>query len=452
MTRLFGTNGIRGVVGKDMNVGLAVRVAKAIGTHFQGGPVALARDTRLSGPMLSQAVASGLMAAGCEVIDLGVVPTPCAQYYIHRAGTLAGGVVITASHNPREFNGIKAVDAHGMEMDRSEEETIEAIYSEERFRTVDWAHVGSLRTDGSAIDRYLAGILSKVDAEAIRKRAFTVAADPGNGAGCVTTPYLLRALGCRVVSLNGQPDGSFPGRLPEPTQEHLGDLMRLVVQARADLGVAHDGDADRAIFVDEKGSFLHGDKSLAILARGELRARGGLVVTPVSTSSVIDDVVRDAGGTVKRTKVGSPIVARVMFEEGAAFGGEENGGVIFPAHQVCRDGGMSLAKMLDELAREGKSLSAVAAALPQYSLRKAALEVPIERREAVLEALVHLAEGRRVETLDGVKIHESDGWVLVRPSGTEPLFRVYAEARTPERAESLAKEGLDLIRRAMQGP
>ncbi len=449
MTRLFGTNGIRGVVGKDMTAELAVRVGKAIGTHFEGGPVALARDTRLSGPMLSLAVASGLMAAGCEVIDLGVVPTPCAQFYVHTLGTLKGGVVITASHNPREFNGIKAVDVHGMEMDRKEEEAIEAIYSEGRYRTADWSRVGSVRTDGSAIDRYLGGIVSKVDVEAIRKRAFTVVADPGNGAGTVTTPYLLRDLGCKVISLNGQPDGAFPGRPPEPTQEHLGDLMRLVVQAHADLGVAHDGDADRAIFVDEKGSFLYGDKSFALLARAELRARGGLVVTPVSTSSVIDDVAREAGGTVRRTRVGSPIVAHVMFSDGAAFGGEENGGVIFPEHQFCRDGGMSLAKMLDYLAREGKPLTALVAALPQYSLAKEGLEVPVERRQAVLDVIVRLAKDRTVDTLDGVKIHEPDGWVLVRPSGTEPLFRVYAEAKSPERAKALAKEGLDLIRQAL---
>ena len=450
MTRLFGTNGIRGVVGKDMTAELAVRVGRAIGTHFEGGPVALARDTRLSGPMLSLAVASGLMASGCEVVDLGVVPTPCAQYYVHTLGTLKGGVVITASHNPREFNGIKAIDVRGMEMDRAEEEAIEAIYSEERYHTADWERVGSLRADGSAIDRYLAAILSTVDAEAIRKRTFTVAVDPGNGAGCVTTPYLLRSLGCRVVSLNGQPDGAFPGRLPEPTQEHLGDLLRLVVQADADLGVAHDGDADRAIFVDEKGSFLYGDKSLALLARAELRTRGGLVVTPVSTSSVIEDVVQEAGGTVKRTRVGSPIVARVMLREGASFGGEENGGVIFPAHQFCRDGAMALAKLLDYLALEGKALSALVAALPQYSLSKNGLEVPVERRQAVLDAIVRLATGRRVETLDGVKVHEPDGWVLVRPSGTEPLFRVYAEAKSPERAKALAEEGLDLIRRALK--
>ena len=454
MTRLFGTNGIRGVVGTDMTADLAVRVGRAIGTFFAGGSVALARDPRLSGPMLSRAVASGLMAAGCDVVDLGMVPTPCAQFYVHDHKGLKGAVVITASHNPREFNGIKAIDGHGMEMRREDEEAIESIFFEDRARAASWSEVGSLRTDGSAVDRYLHAILSHVDAAAIRKRKFTVVADPGNGAGCVTTPYLLRELGCRVVSLNGQPDGAFPGRLPEPTVDHLGDLLRLVAQAHADLGVAHDGDADRAIFVDGTGTFLFGDRSFALLAKAEVQRHPGLVVTPVSTSSVIDDVVREAGGRVQRTRVGSPIVARTMFESGAVFGGEENGGLIFPAHQFCRDGAMTLAAMLDLLAREGHSLSELNAALPQYSLHKGSLEVPIQRRQEVLDRIVALAKGREVETLDGVKVHEADGWFLVRPSGTEPLFRVYAEARTPERARALAEEGLELVRKAsaVRGP
>ena len=450
MTRLFGTNGIRGVVGRDMTASLAVRVGHAIGTHFGEGTVALARDPRLSGPMLARAVAAGLMASGLEVVDLGMVPTPCAQYYVHTHPALRGGVVITASHNPREFNGIKALDAQGMEMAREEEEAIESIYFEERFRTVDWSAVGDLRSDTGAADLYLRAILGRVDAEAIRKRRLTVVADPANGAGCVTTPYLLRALGCRVLTLNGQPDGAFPGRLPEPTVEHLGDLLRMVVEAKADLGVAHDGDADRAIFVDENGGFLYGDKSLALLARAELAARGGLVVTPVSTSSVLEDIVKEAGGRLLRTRVGSPIVARTMLAQGAVFGGEENGGIIFPAHQFCRDGGMTLAKMLEVVAKDGRPLSELAAALPQYSLQKMAVEVPVDQREATLGALLGLVQGRDVDTTDGVKIRTSDGWVLVRPSGTEPLFRVYAEAKSADRAKALAAEGADLVRRAVR--
>ena len=449
MTRLFGTNGIRGVVGEAMNADLAVKVGRAIGTFFEGGPVGLARDPRLSGPMLARAAASGLMSAGCDVIDLGMVPTPCAQYFVAKSGHLKGAIVVTASHNPREFNGLKAIDARGMEMRREDEESIEAIFFEGRFHAAAWSDVGSSRADDTAIPRYMEAIEAKVDAEAIRKRNPMVVVDPGNGAGCVVTPYLLRSLGCRVLTLNAQPDGAFPGRLPEPTPDHLGDLMRVVSEVHADLGIAHDGDADRATFVDDKGAFVVGDKALALLARAAVKGRGGTVVTPVSTSSVLEEVVRASGGKVIRTRVGSPIVARAMFESGAAFGGEENGGVIFPDHQFCRDGAMSAAKMLELIAHEGKSLSALVAALPQYHIKKANVEVPVERRDAFLAAIVELAKGRKVDSTDGVKILEADGAVLVRPSGTEPIFRVYAEAKTPNRADTLAEEGVSLIKKAL---
>src|SRR6267143_4100893 len=436
MTRLFGTNGIRGVIGESMNADLAVKVG-------------LARDPRLSGPMLARAAASGLMSAGCDVIDLGMAPTPCAQYFVAKSGHLKGAIVVTASHNPREFNGLKAIDALGMEMRREDEESIEAIFFENRFHAAAWSDVGSSRIDDTAVPRYMDAILAKVDAEAIQKRNPMVVVDPGNGAGCVVTPYLLRSLGCKVLSLNAQPDGAFPGRLPEPTPDHLGDLMRVVSEVQADLGIAHDGDADRATFVDETGAFVVGDKALALLARDALKGRGGTVVTPVSTSSVVEEVVSAAGGKMVRTRVGSPIVARTMFESGAAFGGEENGGVIFPDHQFCRDGAMAAAKMLELLARERQPLSVLIAALPQYHIRKANVPVPVERREAVLRSIVDLAKGRKVDTTDGVKIVERDGAVLVRPSGTEPIFRVYAEGKTPERAEALASEGVELVHKAL---
>src|SRR2546422_1080639 len=355
MTRLFGTNGIRGIVGPEMNADLALKVGRAIGTSFGGGTVVLGRDTRLSGPMLARAAASGLMSAGCDVIDLGVVPTPCEQYFLAKSGHLKGGVVVTASHNPREFNGIKALDARGMEMRREEEEAIESIFFDGKFHVAASSEVGSIRSDDGANHQYLEAILAKVDVAAIRKSAFTVVVDPGNGAGCVVTPYLLRSLGGRVISLNAQPDGAFPGRMPEPIPDHLGDLMRVVSEVHADLGIAHDGDADRAIFVDDNGSFVYG----------------------------------------------------------------------------------------------GKSLSALVAALPQYHLKKVNVSVPVERRDAVLASLVELTKGRKVDTTDGVKIVEADGAVLVRPSGTEPIFRVYAEGRTPERADALAAEGVDFIKKAL---
>jgi len=449
MTRLFGTNGIRGVVGEGMNAELALQVGRAIGTFFGGGPVALARDTRLSGPMLARAAASGLMSAGCDVIDLEVVPTPCAEYFVAKSGHLKGALIVTASHNPREFNGLKAIDGRGMEMNREDEEAIEAILFGSQFTSAAWSDVGSIRTDDTAIPRYTEGIRSKVDVAAIRRRAPTVVIDSGNGAGCLVSPYLLRSLGCRVITLNGQPDGAFPGRLPEPTPEHIGDLMRVVSEVHADLGVAHDGDADRATFVDDHGAFVVGDQSFALLAGAAVKDRGGTVVTPVSTSSLIEDAVGPFGAKVVRTRVGSPIVGRTMFESGAVIGGEENGGVIFPDHQFCRDGAMSAAKMLELIAHEGKPLSALVAALPRYHITKTNVSVPVEQREAVLAAIVDLSKGRKVDTTDGVKILEPDGAVLVRPSGTEPIFRVYAEARTSARAEALAAEGVALIRTAL---
>src|SRR5256712_10721025 len=450
MTRLFGTNGIRGIVGPEMNADLALKVGRAIGTSFGGGTVVLGRDTRVSGPMLARAAASGLMSAGCDVIDLGVVPTPCEQYFLAKSGHLKGGVVVTASHNPREFNGIKALDARGMEMRREDEEAIESIFFDGTFHVAAWAEVGSIRSDDGANHQYLEAILAKVDLAAIRKSAFTVVVDPGNGAGCVVTPYLLRSLGCRVISLSGQPDGTFPGRMPEPIPDHLGDLMRVVSEVHADLGIAHDGDAGRAIFVDDKGSFVYGDKSLALLAKAAIQGRGGTVVTPVSTSSLIDDVVRAAGGTVVRTRVGSPIVAGVMFETGATFGGEENGGAIFPDHQFCRDGAMAAAKMLEILAHARKTLSALEAELPEYHIKKAHVPVPADQRDALRTPIVAHAKGRKVDTTDGVKILEADGAVLVRPSGTEPIFRVYAEGRTSARADALAAEGVDLVKKALR--
>jgi phosphomannomutase/phosphoglucomutase len=449
MTRLFGTNGIRGVVGEGMDADLAVKVGRALGTFFGGGPVALARDPRLSGPMLARAAASGLMSAGCDVVDLGMVPTPCAQYFVAKSGHLKGALVVTASHNPREFNGLKAIDARGMEMRREDEESIEAIFFEGRFHAAAWSEVGSPRTDETAVHQYMEGIRSKVDAEAIGKRNPFVVVDPGNGAGCVVSPYLLRSLGCRVLTLNAQPDGAFPGRMPEPTPDHLGDLMHVVSEVHADLGIAHDGDADRATFVDETGAFVVGDKALALLARAALKSRGGTVVTPISTSSVVEEVVRASGGKMVRTRVGSPIVARTMFESGAVFGGEENGGAIFPDHQFCRDGAMTAAKMVELLAHDGKPLSALVAALPQYHIKKANVSVPTDRRDAVLRSIADLAKGRKVDTTDGIRIVEKDGAVLVRPSGTEPIFRVYAEARTAPRADALVEEGVALIKKAL---
>ncbi|MGC9307437.1 MAG: phosphoglucosamine mutase [Thermoplasmatota archaeon] len=435
MSRLFGTNGVRGVTNDDMNVELALNLGRAIGTFF-AGDIAIGTDTRTSNEMLKQAVVAGITSTGCDVFDAGLVPSPVLQYYV-RQHDLAAGVIITASHNPPQFNGIKVVAGDGTELGAETEEQIEGIYFSQTWTTSAWHDVGMVQSV-AAIGGYLDGVTASVDVAAIAEKQFTVVADCGNGAGCVVYPYLLRQLGCRVITLNAQPDGTFPGRNAEPVEENVGELVSLMQSSDADLGVAYDGDADRAIFVDENGGYVSGDKTLAITAAHAVAEHGGIVVTPVSTSSCVEEMVKQKGGTVHYTQVGSPIVARKMIEVDATFGGEENGGLIFPGHQYCRDGGMATAALLEIMALRDMPLSALAAEVPSYALVKTKVSCPHERKQEIMQAFIDAEEGE-VDTTDGAKVMFDDAWVLVRPSGTEPIIRVYVEATEPSRAEELAE-------------
>jgi phosphomannomutase/phosphoglucomutase len=291
-----------------------------------------------------------------------------------------------------------------------------------------------------------------VDVARIRRRHFTVVLDCGNGASVTTSPDLLRRLGCRVITLNGNPDGTFPGHLSEPTEGNIQDLLRIVPAVGADLGIAHDGDADRAVFVDASGRFVPGEETLALLARDAVeRAAGGIVVSPVSASQSLEDAVRPHGGSVIYTRVGSPAVTHEMESQKAVFGGEENGGLIFPKFQYARDGGMSAAGVLDLLARKDLTLAEALKTVPRYSLVREKVSCPVEARVSVMaQAQATLTEGAdRVVTLDGIKAYRDGGWILLRPSGTEPLLRIFAESKDPVRARALADEGLNAVRRAL---
>ncbi len=264
--------------------------------------------------------------------------------------------------------------------------------------------------------------------------------DCGNGAAAFTTPKLLERLGVRYVTLNADPNGAFPGHNSEPVPENTKDLIELVRTGGFDFGVIHDGDADRSIFVDDRGRYMYGDRSLALVAYHKVKAKnGGLVVTTVGSSKCVEDATRMAGGEIMYTRVGSPVVARAMMEHGAVFGGEENGGLIFPEMQHCRDGGMAVAAMLEAVAKHGK-LSEQLDRIPSYSQFKTKTPCPDDMKEKVMAALSKSAGGGRVDTTDGVKIFLDDGWVLVRPSGTEALFRVFTEAKTPEKARQMAED------------
>jgi len=438
MTRLFGTNGVRGTVNEDMDVDLALDLAKAIGTWIgKDKEVAIGTDTRASNFMLKNSVSSGLMATGCDVVDLGEVPTPALQYYTKESADF--GIAITASHNPPEFNGIKCVNDDGTELIKWMEEEIEEIYFSKDFDLVDWYEVGKKKSD-DALELYSEAIEDKIDKEVIRRAKPKVILDCANGAGCHFTPYLLRRLGCKVITLNAQPDGSFPGHNSEPTPENLQDLIRLTSKTDADIGIAHDGDADRTIFIDEEGEYIHGDRTLTLLAEKLVKKNGGgTVVTPVSSSSSVADVVEENGGELIYTAVGSPIVARKMMEEKALFGGEENGGLIFADHQYCRDGPMSAAKIVELVAKEGK-LSDLINELPQYSLEKRSVECPDEMKDPLLDRLKEFYSEKDHDDTDGLKIYYEEGWVLIRASGTEPKYRIYSEAPDEIEAENLAIE------------
>ncbi|MCL2295544.1 MAG: phosphoglucosamine mutase, partial [Methanomassiliicoccaceae archaeon] len=334
--RLFGTNGVRGIVNMDMTSDLALQMGRAIGSTIRG-TMAIATDTRMSADMIKTAVSSGLMSVGVNVIDLGVLPTPAIQFYIKTHDNVKGGVMITASHNPPQFNGIKCISSDGTEASREEEERIEARYSE-KIPCAPWNSIGKMCRVGGAGEEYVDAVISKVDADVIRKAGLKVCLDCANGAAYETSPLLLKKLNVEVVAINCDPHGEFSGHPSEPTEENLTDLLHLTRSTESDLGIAHDGDADRCVFVTGDGEYVSGDKSLALISKYILSKKKRLVVTPVSSSSLIEEVVNGSGGEILYTAVGSPIVARKMIETGAVFGGEENGGLIFPEMQYCRDG------------------------------------------------------------------------------------------------------------------
>lgn len=445
MPRLFGTNGVRGIVNEDMNIELASNLGMAIGTYLAGGKVAIGTDTRTSKDMLKSAVISGLLSTGSSIVDLEVVPTPVLQYYV-KCSVARHGVVITASHNPPRFNGIKCIDGDGTELSREEEEKLETIYFGKTFKKVPWDMIGIVEQEVNAIEPYIKGVMKHIDAKAVMKAGPKVVLDCGNGAGSLVSPYLLERMGCKVVTLNAHPQGTFPGHESEPTPENLEDLIKATINFGADVGIAHDGDADRTIFIDEKGNYLYGDRILALVSQEMLRENnGGVIVTTVASSLALGDVTKDNKGEIIYTKVGSPIVARKMMETKAIFGGEENGGLIFPKHQFCRDGGMAAAKVVEIIAKRGKTLSELIADLPKYHLYKTKVQCPHEKKEVALKEFAGSIEGMEIDDTDGVKILMEGAWVLVRPSGTEPIYRIFAEAKDSIKARELAEQNKKII-------
>lgn len=469
-TLMVGVSGVRGLVGTDLTPEVVARWAAAFGTWacaVRGAPsarrrrprVAVGRDSRTSGPMFAHAATAGLMSVGCEVIDLGLVPTPTAQLAVehHRA---AGGIVLTASHNPIEWNALKFVGPDGMFLDVPAGARVRELAADGRLDRAGYDALGGVGVDPDAIERHLDAVLALpgLDVRAIRRRRFRVALDTVRGAGGAVMPALLERLGCRVAGVNLETDGRFP-RPPEPLPEHLGPLGVLVRRHKADLGMAVDPDVDRLALVDERGRAIGEDYTLAFAVRAVLGRKTGkrdpkghgvgggkrVVVCNLSTSLVVDDAARAFGATVVRTPVGEAHVARKMLELAAPIGGEGNGGVICPALHAGRDGPVAAALVLALLVRGRARVSELVAAAPRYAIVKHKVDRGARRAEHGM-AEVYAGLRRRfpdaaADTQDGLRLAWPDRWLHVRPSGTEPIIRLIAEARTAPEAERLIDEG-----------
>lgn len=441
--RIFGTNGVRGIFGKDFEFNLIINLSYSLATFFKSGRILLGRDVRLSSPIISRLVSSVINSAGLDVWDAGIIPTPCLQFATKKY-EYAGGLMITASHNPPEYNGIKPIASDGVELSRDDELKVEEIFSKKNYDRMDGC--GVLSQENNIVNPYIETVLSLINADNIRRRKFKVIMDLGNGVQGTVAPFLLQRLGCQVITINGEMDGSFPGRGSEPTTNNLSQLSQIVKDLDADLGVAYDGDGDRSIFCDEMGIAHTGDKVGTLLVRYLLRSRhnGAEIVCPINTTMLLSKVADEEKSKVTFTKVGSVEVSRQMLAHGSILGMEENGGFMYGKINVVRDGAMTTALLLEMLASSetNESLSQMLNKLPKTYQYKTKFECGTNTiANRAVESCLSYKNPIKSETIDGAKIWpDNDSWLLVRPSGTEPLLRLYAESMDESRLSSMVHE------------
>ena len=448
---MVSVSGVRGRVGEALTPEVVATFAAAFGVWAQrqsrGRPVILGRDSRVSGPMFHRVAMSALQSVGASVVDIGLTTTPTCQLAVehHEA---AGGLMISASHNPIEWNALKFIGPSGMFLEAKEASAMRTIV-EQGIPRATWEDLGTVGTDEFAVDRHLERVLSIpfLDTQAIRDRRYHVALDCVRGAGAVIVPQLLERLGCEVTTIHLEPDGRFP-HAPEPVPENLGDLEQLVHDCGADIGLAVDPDVDRLALVSEAGKAIGEDYTLAFAAQLVLRHQPGTVVTNLSTSRVVEDAVTRGNGTLLRAPVGEINVAVRMRDAKAVIGGEGNGGVILPSVHLGRDAPVGIALILQLMVETGATVSALASDLPKYFIVKDKLDRPKASLDSVYSALRNVFADAEVDTQDGLRLAWGDRWLHVRPSGTEHIVRVIAEAPTEQDARRLvqrAREPLDRL-------
>jgi len=443
MAKFFGTNGIRGIFSEDFTLEFVHDMTLAIGTYFEQGPVLIGFDGRDSSPVICKVVCSALNSLGIDCNVAGIVPTPCLEFAVKTLG-YSGGIMITASHNPPQYNGIKPAAKDGVEISRDDELIIEDIYLQKNWIKT-FKNWGTTGTEERAIETYLKGIISQVDSKLIESKHFKVVLDLGNGAQAVSSPDFCKIMQCETFLINQNIDGDFPGRGSEPTPQNLSELSKTVLENNADMGIAFDGDGDRSIFCDNKGNILTGDKSALVLTQHILKTNpNSLIITCLNSGSNIEVLADKFYSKVIRTKVGSVEVSRKMVLTDALIGFEENGGFMYGKHNQVRDGCMALALMLDFLATS-ETLYGEIAKLPPSFTTKDKVSCSPEKVSKLISSLKEKFPNS--DTTDGIKIKiDSKNWVMIRPSGTEPIVRVYAESESQEKLDVLMSEYLKKVK------
>jgi len=451
LTLKIGISGVRGIVGDSLTPQLVASFAGAFGTYCGAGPILVGTDSRPSREMVKQAVIAGLLSAGCTPIDVGIVPVPALQNHVREAKAF-GGICVTASHNPIQWNALKFFGPDGIILRPNQAAELVDLYHQGEYTRVPAAEMRDVQADVDTIRLHHEAVLATVDVAAIRARKFKVAVDCCNGAASLATPAFLRALGCEVIELYTDPDQPFP-RNPEPIPENLGELCRVTREGKADLGFAQDADADRLAIVDEHGAPLGEECTLPLVIRHLLKhnpeAREKPVIVNISTSRMVDDVAAEFGAPLIYTRVGEVNVVEAMLAKGAIIGGEGNGGVIAPRVNPCRDSFVGMALVLEALAKEGGSLSAMRAKIPDYAIVKTRVECPTRQVAPALRALREAYRGEEIDTIDGIKIIRPDRWAQARGSNTEPIIRITVEAPTEVDARALAGEVVECLERAL---
>lgn len=446
-TLKFSESGVRGVVGESLTPRLVLELAAAFGSYLGGGDVAVGRDTRSSGAALNRALCAGLASVGCQVIDLGVAPTPTMQFMTRKLGA-SGAVVLTASHNPMDWNALKFIGRSGTFLDRQEAAELFDIYTQGAFdyKPEDRLLKKRFLTDG--FEEHKKSIFSRIDVERIRSRHFRVAVDCVNGVGAVYTVPFLRELGCEVVAVNDRPDGKF-GRMPEPLPENLGALSGLVKRGAFDIGFAQDPDGDRLTLVDEKGNALSPHLTVALAVEHVLSKNPGgeKVVVNIQTTRIVEDLADEYDGELFYAKVGEINVVEKMLEVGASIGGEGNcGGVIYPAVNRGRDSFCAMALLLESLAERGTSLGEHLRTMPliwQYNGRFPM--GPAAAREVIAQLKKHFAS-EKITDFDGLRIDFDAGWVLLRSSNTENILRLQIESEAEDAMEMFRDKFTGLLK------